>query len=508
MTVLKQQYHKLKQTLNSIQWQITFMITFCSVIVCVFLLILQYVKASYLLSDKNNTMLIANAVTRLLSDPWMQEEFSPGDAYDVVVQNRINDRNPPRRLEVQIGSFHDDIRLDINYLLESRVYIYYITGKREIFPLAFGGRPAVPLETLDKEDPSVSIEMRALAMADQSTGRSPYSQVIVTEDNYSMALVPLVNQNDQILGNFFLYVKQPTPLEMIRAIFASSIPSFLRLILFVLALGIIVGYIFSRRWGRWFSEISKASYRWAGGDFSRRIPLQATQDTSELHTVSLKLNEMAVQLEQVVQTRQELAASEERNRISRELHDNIKQQVFSINMNLGAAAMLADKKPEQVKEKIELASTLTGDTLRELDTLIGELRPPEISGEELIKKLEEYGENWQKSSGIQLEMALRNQPPMDEHTAGEVFRICQEALSNMARHSKASHGSIVLETDEIEIKLLVRDNGHGFDMNKEQTGIGLRSIRERVEKLNGTFNILSGKNGTSLSIYIPRKMSV
>ncbi len=506
MAALKQRFEKLKQKLNTIQWQITLIITFCSVVVCVIVLVFRYVRASYLLSERNNSSVIASAVTQLLSDPWVKDEFVPSVEQEGV-EEKPNYGMPPRRLDVQLGNFDGEIQVDINHLLRNRVFIYYITENREIFPVAIGGSAPIPLEDLDK-DTAALIRDRAMSMLDQSTTRSPYGQVIVTENNYSMALVPFVNNSNTALGSFFLYVTQPSSSEMMRAVFLSSVSSFVGLILFAALLGVIVGNIFSRKLVHWFEEISKASYRWAEGDFSLKIPVKDGQDYSELRMVSGKLNDMADQLEQVVHTRQELAASEERNRISRELHDNIKQQVFSINMNLGAAMVLMDKKPEQVKEKIELAGSLTGETLQDLDAMIGKLRPPLISGEKLIKKLEEYGRNWQKISGIKLDLVLQDTPPMDESMAGEVYRICQEALSNIMRHSKADHGSILLETNEIEINMTIRDNGHGFDMKEKQTGIGLRSIQERVEKMSGTFNIQSGKDGTSLFIYIPRKMRV
>jgi signal transduction histidine kinase len=144
--------------------------------------------------------------------------------------------------------------------------------------------------------------------------------------------------------------------------------------------------------------------------------------------------------------------------------------------------------------------------LQDLDDLIGTLRPPVISGNALINKLEQYGKTWQKSSGIQLELKLQNYPPMDEYMAGEIFRICQEALSNMMRHSEAKIGRIELETNEIEVNLTIHDNGKGFDSQEQPSGIGLQSIHERVENMNGTFHIQSGREGTTLLIHIPRAM--
>ena len=105
-------------------------------------------------------------------------------------------------------------------------------------------------------------------------------------------------------------------------------------------------------------------------------------------------------------------------------------------------------------------------------------------------------------------MKLQNYPPMDENMAGEIFRICQEALSNVMRHSKADTGFIELETNEIEVKLEIHDNGQGFDLHEQQSGIGLQSIRERVETMRGTFHIQSGTEGTTLMIQIPREMSL
>jgi len=497
---------RLKRKFHTIQWQITLLITVSSVIVCVAVLAYRFIRTSYELSQSNNSTIIANAVTQLLHDPWVKNVFLH-DQESEWIKEQEHFRIPPHDLNLQWDNFEADLRVNTRFFLKNRVLMYFVTKSQEIIPISLGGSVPLPLEDLDPGTANV-IKESALSLSEKGMTNSIDGQIIVSENKYSMALVPYRDESNTVAGNFFLYVTQPSSWEMIRAIFISSMMSFLRLIGFAAILGLIVGYIFSKKWFLWFETISKAANQWAEGNFSFKIPVEGQQDYSELCMVSSKLNRMSDQLGQFVQTRQELAASEERNRISRELHDNIKQQVFSINMNLGAATVLIEKKPEQVKEKIELAGTLTQNTLQDLDDLIGTLRPPVISGDALIDKLKQYGQTWQKSSGIHLEMKLQNYPPMDENMAGEIFRICQEALSNVMRHSKADTGFIELETNEIEVKLEIHDNGQGFDLHEQQSGIGLQSIRERVETMRGTFHIQSGTEGTTLMIQIPREMSL
>jgi signal transduction histidine kinase len=497
-------FRRLKRAFHTIQWQITLLITVSSVIVCVAVLAYRYIRTSYELSQSNSSSIIANAVTQLLHDPWVKNVFLH-DQTNEWIKEQTHFGIPPRDLNLQSDHFEADLRVNTKFFLKNRVLMYFVTEKQEIIPVSIGGTIPIPLEDLDVGTANL-IKEKVVSLSEKVMTGSTDGQIILAEKNYSMALVPFKDDSNHIVGNFFLYVTQPSSWEMIRAIFLSSMMSFLRLILFAAVLGLIVGYIFSKKWSLWFDEIFKASNQWAEGNFSFKIPVETEQDYSELNMVSSKLNTMSDQLGQLVQTRQELAASEEGNRISRELHDNIKQQVFSINMNLGAAAVLIEKKPEQVKEKIELAANLTQNTLQDLDDLIGTLRPPVISGNALINKLEQYGKTWQMSSGIQLELKLQNYPPMDEYMAGEIFRICQEALSNMMRHSEAKIGRIELETNEIEVNLTIHDNGKGFDSQEQPSGIGLQSIHERVENMNGTFHIQSGREGTTLLIHIPRAM--
>ena len=219
---------------------------------------------------------------------------------------------------------------------------------------------------------------------------------------------------------------------------------------------------------------------------------------------------MSRQLEKVIETQNDLAASEERNKLARELHDNIKQQVFAINMNLGAAKALQEKDPEKASERIRLASQMTGDTLIELDYMIGTMRPLALNDSGIPEDLEKLLENFKRSSGINILTDVSAASKIsDQETATAIYRIIQEGVSNIIRHSGAEKAEVKLDVNEVGIDLLIKDNGKGFDLSEEKNkGVGLNSMRERAEALNGTFAIQSNGKGTILKVHIPRKMVV
>lgn len=215
----------------------------------------------------------------------------------------------------------------------------------------------------------------------------------------------------------------------------------------------------------------------------------------ELRAAHQKLAAYAAQV-------QELTTIEERNRLARDLHDSVKQQAFAASAQLGAAQTLLESSPATARGHLIKAEALLDEIRRELGLMIYELRPPALQNKGFVNALREWGEGWSQQAGIPLEIRVENQRSLNPETEQALFRIIQEALSNIARHSQAGGVKIDLLFGPDRLLLVICDDGLGFDPLAPTPGVGLRSMRERTEHLpGGTFEITStAPHGTTLRI--------
>lgn len=189
---------------------------------------------------------------------------------------------------------------------------------------------------------------------------------------------------------------------------------------------------------------------------------------------------------------QELAVVEERNRLARDLHDSVKQQVYAISMQLGAARVLLDD-GNQAYGPVAEAERLAKQAGAELTTLIRELRPPSLEHKTLDTALQEYVTQWSRQNGIAADLKLNGASSVPMTSEDTLFRVAQEALANVARHSQARHVRVELAHQWDEIALIIEDDGAGFDMGRVEKGVGLDSMRERLEETGGHLEISSEK---------------
>jgi NarL family two-component system sensor histidine kinase LiaS len=277
------------------------------------------------------------------------------------------------------------------------------------------------------------------------------------------------------------------------------------LIIFLLGVGImgaIFGYIFANRLDMRFNRISTITDLWSSGDFSKYI-----EDTlgDEITQFTQHLNNMAKQLQNLLLRRQEMAISEERNRLARDLHDSAKQQALAASFELGTALTLYDRDSEEAKKHLVEADALVDSVRKELTNLVDELRPQSIEGQEFSEVLKEYGAEWSQRSGIELKTNVEEGEELSLETREILFRIAQEALANVARHSSASSTELSLDYGAKTVTLVINDNGRGFDTSLAHRGIGLRSMQERAEVIGGSIIIESVVNkGTKISVTLPK----
>jgi signal transduction histidine kinase len=276
------------------------------------------------------------------------------------------------------------------------------------------------------------------------------------------------------------------------------------LLAFLLAAG-VVGALFGSQTAksmvRRFKYLSSVTDAWSEGDFSEFIEDPTGDEITEF---GQRLNRMAEQLNELLKRRQEMAVSEERNRLARDLHDSAKQQALAASFQLGTTLTLYDQDPEAAKAHLLEADSLV-DTVRvELTNLIRELRPYSRNGHDLAETLNEYALEWAHRSGIAVDVSVQGAGNLSPDMEGALYRILQEALANVARHSAAEKVAVELRHDMDTVTLTVQDDGRGFNARIGQKGMGLHSMRERADSLGGTFELESKPGaGTRIMVLLP-----
>jgi NarL family two-component system sensor histidine kinase LiaS len=254
-------------------------------------------------------------------------------------------------------------------------------------------------------------------------------------------------------------------------------------------IGTIFGFVTAWSLTRRLRRLAHAARAWSRGDFSVK-PSDRSKD--ELGQLSRELNSMAGQLENLLETRGELATLEARNSFARDLHDSVKQQVFATSLQIAAARALIEQDKEAAESHLTQADELVRLAQKELNVLIHEMRPVALEGKGLPAALSDYAADWSRRSEIPAEVHVRGEREAPLEIEQALFRVAQEALANVARHSGASRVEVDLVYDAHRVTLRVADDGRGFDpKERSQEGFGLRSMSERLEKLGGRVDVES-----------------
>jgi signal transduction histidine kinase len=209
--------------------------------------------------------------------------------------------------------------------------------------------------------------------------------------------------------------------------------------------------------------------------------------------------------------RRQLAQAEEdeRRRLSRELHDEAGQHLTALGLGLQALSDLTQADSEVERLALQLRD-LTNVLGRELHAIAVRLRPKALDDFGLDAALAAYAEEWSRQSGIQTEVHVQDDAErLPSAVESAIYRVVQEALTNVARHSGATDASLLVERRDGLVVAVVEDNGRGFEPEVIRdapvaAGLGLLGIRERVALLGGTMNIESTPGaGTSLFVCLP-----
>jgi signal transduction histidine kinase len=212
---------------------------------------------------------------------------------------------------------------------------------------------------------------------------------------------------------------------------------------------------------------------------------------------------MAVDNARLYAQAEESAAAMERNRLARDLHDAVSQTLFSASLVAEVLPRIYERDPLQGREKLEELRQLTRGALAEMRTLLLELRPAALAEANLPDLLQQLGEAVAGRSRIPIDVHVDTAIDVPAGVGVALYRIAQEALNNVAKHSGARHASVLLrdsgdeEPEREALELVVADDGSGFDLGAARPGsLGLSIMTERAESIGARLELSSSEDGT------------
>lgn len=208
---------------------------------------------------------------------------------------------------------------------------------------------------------------------------------------------------------------------------------------------------------------------------------------------------------------EELAISDERTRIAREIHDGVAQSLAFAALKIDLGRRLLPQDPARAQDELVLAADTVRESIREVRRSIFALRPVDLERHGLVETLKRYVSDFSQQNGLGADVEVGPLPELDVRNEAVLFRIFQEATHNVAKHARARHMSVRLGTDERgRAFVVVSDDGVGFDVASASDrvtsagGLGLRQMRERVESRGGAFRVDSRPGeGTTVQASVP-----
>lgn len=235
-----------------------------------------------------------------------------------------------------------------------------------------------------------------------------------------------------------------------------------------------------------------------------RRPNALTKDSARLFTALVNRASLSIANMELFEQTKDLAVMEERNRLARDLHDSAKQKAFAALAQLGTVNAMAHTGDQEVSPHLIEAETLIYEVIQELNFLIQEIYPIALQEKGLQTTLREYVFEWEHRNDALVNLTIQNEQKLPLEMEQAIYRVIQEALANVSRHSRAKRVDVSLVYDQEALQVMVVDDGCGFDMNQRAKGMGFRSMRERISSIRGTLQVHSAPGeGTRLVIQIP-----
>jgi len=272
-----------------------------------------------------------------------------------------------------------------------------------------------------------------------------------------------------------------------------------------------------RTWGEQLGKLAKLSGSWLGIPLiakDRVIGTLTLEHAEPDHFTPLhaKLalafaNNVAVAMDnaRLYEVAQRVSALEERHRIARELHDSVSQALYAIGLGAQTAQATLHDQPERAGEAIGYVLDLAEKALADMRALILELRPEALDRGGLVSALRGHVEALRRRYDLAVVADLCDEPAITPAAKEALYRVALESLNNIIKHARAARVHVTLTTTERVARLLIEDDGVGFDPERPFPGhYGLHTMRERIERVAGTLDIVSAHGaGTHVRADIP-----
>lgn len=206
---------------------------------------------------------------------------------------------------------------------------------------------------------------------------------------------------------------------------------------------------------------------------------------------------------------QKLAVAQERNRISRDIHDSLGHTLTALNLQLEGALRLLERNPTQAQTFLETAKHLGSQALREVRDSVGSIRSDPFQGQTLFQGIQALIRQFEEATDLSIDLSIQPDLAQSDNSQIEpiwtlIYRIIQEALTNIQKYAQATQVFIQLETGFKTIRLRIQDNGKGFNPCQINSGFGLKGMQERLSEVDGQLQIISQPGqGCTIEATIP-----
>lgn len=217
----------------------------------------------------------------------------------------------------------------------------------------------------------------------------------------------------------------------------------------------------------------------------------------QLTTVHQQLRQYALRIE-------DQATLQERNRIAQEIHDAVGHNLTAQRIQLENALMFCQSDPHKTEAYLQTAQHLAATALAEIRHSVSTLRSDPLKGKPLITALQTLCREFQKQVSGEFIYDLQMTNPVKGEVSAAIYRLVQEAMTNVVKHSQANQIKLWVKTDFDSLWLMIKDNGVGFDPAQNTAGFGLKSMQERAAAMGGTLQIVTAPGqGCQLSVKLP-----
>ena len=375
-----------------------------------------------------------------------------------------------------------DIKLTISAAAYQRGFLMVLDREGHVVA-GIGDQAAPEGTTLETR---LAANARALLPAVLSGRRDSVLLSDVSNQDMLIAAAPIMGAGSRVLGA--LVIETPVP-QLHTAFLLLFPPSLLLFTALAGLIGAIFGFFTANRLTWRIRHLARAASHWSSGGFDVAI---ADRSGDELGQLARDLDQMAQQLQLLLQERQQFVTLQERNRLARDLHDSVKQQVFALGMRLSAARSYLDYDLAAATQQLVEADRLIAQTQQELTSIIHELRPAALQDRGLARALQEYIVEWSQQHAITASVQIAEAVVIPAMLEVALVRVVQEALSNVARHSRATAVQVQLVCQSDAVVLSILDNGQGFAPAAiKGHSVGLHSMHERVAELGGQVDVYS-----------------